>query len=140
MSKILFHNSRHHPTTVLYLSQDRTWSSNTTCHGFFCVWFVDIGGIVHHHCLNFLSIFTNIHLRTFCICYQQTLINNYAPDCVLFVYFHFIISFCGECPASKDQMIDLCSILPLYPCKEQFLFFFFCFAKKIDIGFYWQFY
>ena len=104
--------------------------------GFFCVWFVDIGGIVHHHCLNFLSIFTNIHLRTFCICYQQTLINNYAPDCVLFVYFHFIISFCGECPASKDQMIDLCSILPLYPCKEQFLFFFFCFAKKIDIGFY----
>ena len=59
--------------------------------GFLCVWFVDIGGIVHHHCLNFLSIFTNIHLPTFCICYQQTLINNYAPDCVLFFYFHFII-------------------------------------------------
>ena len=56
------------PTTLLYLSLERVWIFNVTCHGLFHVqWFevrgdctfvcfVDIGGIVDHHCLNFLFI------------------------------------------------------------------------------------
>ena len=51
----------------LCLSQARTWILNVICRGLFCVqwgqvrwevfvWFVDIGGIDDHHCLNFLFI------------------------------------------------------------------------------------
>ena len=50
------------------LSQAETWISNVICHGRFVfneLWreaiarFVDIGGIVDYHCLNFLFIIIN---------------------------------------------------------------------------------
>ena len=51
------------PATLLCLSLARTWNSNSMCDGLLCVqlslgerWFypfVDIGGIVDHHCLSF---------------------------------------------------------------------------------------
>jgi len=53
--------NRFNTTTVLCLSQTRTWISNTICRGFFVfnelrseviVHFVDIGGIVDHQCIN----------------------------------------------------------------------------------------
>ena len=56
------------PATSLCLSKARSWISNVICHGFFMfneltwkliVCFVDIGGMVNHHCLKFLFI---IHL------------------------------------------------------------------------------
>jgi hypothetical protein len=55
------------PPSVLCLFQARIWISNVLCRGLFCVclascfwWevivcFVDIGGIVYRHCLNFPS-------------------------------------------------------------------------------------
>ena len=53
------------PPHFVCLSQARTWISNVICGGLFVLskWrremivrFVDIGGIVDHHCLNFLFI------------------------------------------------------------------------------------
>ena len=56
------------PTTLLCLSQARTWISNVICHGLFCVQWVkmkgdcsfNIGGIVDHRCLNILFIKTQV--------------------------------------------------------------------------------
>ena len=53
------------PNTLLCLFQSTTWISNIICHGLFVfselrweahVRFVDIGGIIDHHLLNFLFI------------------------------------------------------------------------------------
>ena len=55
------HISRFNPITFLCLSKAKIWISNVICSAFFfgvevIYRFVDIGGIVDHHCLNFLFI------------------------------------------------------------------------------------
>jgi hypothetical protein len=67
--------NRCNPATFLCLSQARIWISKVICSGLICVqwvqlgWevivcFVDIGGIVDHHCLNFLFIITFVPFNT----------------------------------------------------------------------------
>jgi hypothetical protein len=64
-----YHINRFNPRTFLCLSQARTWISIIIRHGLFMfndlrweliVYFVNIGGIVDHHCLNFLIIKDNL--------------------------------------------------------------------------------
>ena len=62
-------SKRFNPATFLCLSQARTLISSVMCPGHFCIqwarWevivlFVDIDGIIDHHCLNFLFIMISI--------------------------------------------------------------------------------
>ena len=90
-----YHINRFNPRTFLCLSQARTWISIIIRHGLFMfndlrweliVYFVNIGGIVDHHCLNFLIIKDNLLYYILCW-WTMNNVDIYQRSFIFYLYF-----------------------------------------------------